>query len=110
MPQDKPDQIEFSDSLECKAFDNGAFIITDGPVDKLSSCIIAARNASPTPELSRAYARLFTKAPKLLAILEELVREWEHNEFAFDELEREIIESIYLKTKEAIQGIRQPSQ
>lgn len=106
--KDKP--IEFSESLECKTFDDGAFIIADGPVDELSSCIIAARNASPTPELSCAYARLFTAAPKLLKLAEELVSAWEANEQAFDELEREIVEPLYLKAKEAIQGIRQPSQ
>ena len=108
--ENSTNRIEFSESLEYKTFGGGAFIIADGPVDKLSSCIIAARNASPTPELSCAYARLFTAAPKLLKLAEELVSAWEANEQAFDELEREIVEPLYLKAKEAIQGIRQPSQ
>ena len=54
---------------DCKVFNNGAYIIADGPVDELSSCIIASRNEHPDPPTGRANARLIAAAPELLDAL-----------------------------------------
>lgn len=55
---------------EGKIFEDGSFIIADGPVDDLTSCVVASRNAHPEPEVGRANARLLLAAPKLLEALQ----------------------------------------
>lgn len=57
---------------QSKIFDNGAYIIADGPIDELSSCIIASRNAHPDPPTGKANAALIADAPLLLEALREL--------------------------------------
>ena len=60
---------------DVKVYDDGAYIIADGPVDDLSSCIIASRNAHPEPTTGKANARLIAAAPELLKAC-ELVSAW----------------------------------
>ena len=57
-----------------KVFENGAYIIADGPVDDLSSCVIASRNAHPDPATGKANGRLIKAAPELLEALRAIVK------------------------------------
>ncbi len=56
-----------------KVFDDGAFMLAAGPVDDLTSCIIATREAHPEPAEGRANARLIAAAPDLLEACEMLL-------------------------------------
>lgn len=59
---------------QSKIFEDGAYIIADGPVDELSSCIIASRNGHPDPPTGKANAALIAAAPELLAACQYLMQ------------------------------------
>jgi len=87
---------------EMKLFDDGDFIIAEGPVDELDSRIVAARLAYSDPEYGKQIASLLFASPDLLAAC-KAARNYFENMAEWSDIDGTDLESVKNQLTAAIE-------